>query len=69
MYRTKSYLDDENKNFILRKIPDFFAKIDSMSLKLGDIVTIKETIHTGNVREKLIINESINNQCKKSIVW
>ncbi|WP_239679669.1 Eco57I restriction-modification methylase domain-containing protein [Brachyspira hyodysenteriae] len=61
----KSYLDDENKNFILRKIPDFFAKIDSMSLKLGDIVTIKETIHTGNVREKLIINESINNQCKK----
>ena len=61
----KSYLDDENKNFILRKIPDFFAKIDSMSLKLGDIVSIKETIHTGNVREKLIINESINNKCKK----
>ena len=59
------YLEDPNKNFILKKMPIFFDKIEQLSIKLGDIATIKETIHTGNIRNKLITDREENETCKK----
>ncbi len=59
------FMADINKNFIIKEIPQFFAKIEKISDKLGDIATIKETIHTGNIREKLITDNYENKLCKK----
>ncbi|PKP12245.1 MAG: restriction endonuclease subunit M [Bacteroidetes bacterium HGW-Bacteroidetes-3] len=42
----------------------FINKIESNSTPLINLVTITETIHTGNIREKLIVNEYINSNCK-----
>ena len=61
----KIFENDRNKNFVIKDKPLWLEKIDSISIKLGDICSIKETIHTGNVREKLIVNEEIDSSCKK----
>jgi len=53
------------QNFALKNTPDFFEKIEKVSARLGEIASIKETIHTGNVREKLIVNEKLDENCKK----
>jgi len=52
-------------NFVIKNEPILLKKIETVSEKLGDIVTIKETIHTGNVRAKLIVDKPIDNSCKK----
>jgi len=57
--------NNQKKVFTLKKLPTFFKKIERLSVKLGEIATIKETIHTGNVRSKLIVDAKIDNTCKK----
>ncbi|RTY88426.1 Eco57I restriction-modification methylase domain-containing protein [Flavobacterium sp. RSP15] len=42
----------------------FIEKLSRNSLSLINICSITETIHTGNVREKLIIDEKLNSKCK-----
>ena len=44
---------------------EFIKKIEDNSVRLGDIATIKETIHTGNVRSKLIVDENLMKIAKK----
>lgn len=53
------------KNFVIKDEIPFFSKIDEKSERLGDIATIKETIHTGNVRAKLIVDQKVDETCKK----
>jgi hypothetical protein len=53
------------KNFVVKEELEFLKKIEDISVRLGEIATIKETIHTGNVRKKLIVDEKIDNSCKK----
>ncbi|MCK9281659.1 MAG: Eco57I restriction-modification methylase domain-containing protein [Melioribacteraceae bacterium] len=53
------------KNFIIKIIPQFFEKFETNTAKLGDIASIKETIHTGNIRDKLIGNKYINDNSKR----
>ncbi|MEA3464235.1 MAG: TaqI-like C-terminal specificity domain-containing protein [Patescibacteria group bacterium] len=55
----------QTKNFTIKKKPKFFKRIGNKSVMLGDIATIKETIHTGNVRNKLIVDNKIDDTCKK----
>ncbi|PIR12948.1 hypothetical protein COV49_03750, partial [Candidatus Falkowbacteria bacterium CG11_big_fil_rev_8_21_14_0_20_39_10] len=55
----------QHKNFTIKKVPGFFKNIEKKSVKLGDIATIKETIHTGNIREKLVVAKKEDNTCKK----
>jgi len=55
----------ETKNFIIKNEPSFLAKVENLSNKLGEIVVIKETIHTGNIRQKLIVDKPIDKTCKK----
>ncbi len=55
----------KDKNLTVKKDPKLFKQIEDKSVQLGKIVTIKETIHTGNVRDKLIVKEKIDNNCKK----
>ncbi|MDD4271338.1 MAG: TaqI-like C-terminal specificity domain-containing protein [Patescibacteria group bacterium] len=57
--------NSSTKNFTVKKEIDFLTKMESASEKLGDIATIKETIHTGNVRNKLITDKKDNDNCKK----
>lgn len=40
-------------------------KIEKDSISLFQIADLTETIHTGNVRDKLIVYEKINDNCKK----
>ncbi|MFA5211559.1 MAG: TaqI-like C-terminal specificity domain-containing protein [Patescibacteria group bacterium] len=60
-----AFENNKGKTFTLKTFPTFFDKIEKVSTKLGEIATIKETIHTGNVRNKLIVDEKIDNNCKK----
>ena len=53
------------KNFVLKTELPFLKKIENSSAKLGDIAVIKETIHTGNIREKLIVDKPEDKTCKK----
>lgn len=53
------------KNFVVKEELEFLKKIEGISVRLGEITTIKETIHTGNVRKKLIVDEKIDDSCKK----
>lgn len=46
----------ENPNSIL-------DKLDNIETKLGNLCIIKEAIHTGNIREKIIVNNTINGNC------
>lgn len=55
----------ETKNFVIKQEPVFFQRIEAESLRLGDVVTIKETIHTGNIRNKLIEDSAVDHTCKK----
>lgn len=57
--------NSETKNFVLKKDLEFLKNIENKSIKLGEIATIKETIHTGNVRNKLVIDSKIDENCKK----
>lgn len=42
-----------------------FSKIEARTKKLGEIATIKETVHTGNIREKLISSSKSGTTFKK----
>jgi hypothetical protein len=53
----------ERKNFILKNEPEFIKRVLLECFKLGDIATIKETIHTGNIRSKLIVDNKVNENC------
>ena len=57
--------NSDAKNFTLKEENEFIKKIEDNSVRLGDIATIKETIHTGNVRSKLIVDEKLDENCKK----
>jgi len=57
--------NSQTKNFVIKKELKFLKDIERKSVKLGEIATIKETIHTGNVRDKLIVDEKIDETCKK----
>ncbi|MDR1140479.1 MAG: Eco57I restriction-modification methylase domain-containing protein, partial [Planctomycetaceae bacterium] len=59
------YKHSINNSFILRVFPAFFKRINSQSIKLGEIASIKETIHTGNIRDKLVTNKKSSTACKK----
>jgi hypothetical protein len=59
------YKNNINNSFILRVLPTFFKRINSQSTQLGDIASIKETIHTGNIRDKLVTNKKSSVACKK----
>jgi len=52
-------LDTDKEKFSL------FKKIQENTVKLGDIAIIKETVHTGNMREKLVVYSKLNEKCKK----
>lgn len=57
--------NSETKNFVIKKETGFLKEIETRSVKLGEVATIKETIHTGNVRNKLIVDAKIDENCKK----
>jgi methylase of polypeptide subunit release factors len=57
--------NSDTKNFVIKEEMKFLKDIENKSVKLGEIATIKETIHTGNVRKKLIADEKIDETCKK----
>lgn len=40
------------------------GKIEQDTIALINLTSITETIHTGNIREKLIINDKVNDNCK-----
>ncbi len=42
-------------------------KLDSQSLALGNILEIHEGVHSGNIREKLFLNQPVSKNCKKLI--
>lgn len=42
-------------------------KIDSSSVTLNELCEMKDGIHTGNVRDKLLLNNKINENCKKLV--
>ncbi|MDD4995615.1 MAG: TaqI-like C-terminal specificity domain-containing protein [Patescibacteria group bacterium] len=54
-----------HKNFTIKNEPGYFKRIEAASVKFGNIATIKETIHTGNIRDKLVVDEQIDKKCKK----
>lgn len=62
IYDLTIYKDTKENNILLEKMT-----IDSV--KLINLVSITETIHTWNIREKLIINTKINDNCKKLLRW
>jgi len=49
---------DKNKIALIKKLME-------QSIPLGDITVIKETVHTGNIRDKLIKTSEINSKTKK----
>lgn len=53
------------KNFTIKEDVPLLSKIEKQSEKLGDITTIKETIHTGNIRSKLVVDSEVDKKCKK----
>ena len=55
----------KDKNLTVKKDSKFLRQIKDKSVQLGEIATIKETIHTGNIRDKLIVNKKVDNACKK----
>jgi hypothetical protein len=57
--------NSETKNFVIKEEIKLLKEIELKSLKLGEVATIKETIHTGNVRSKLIVDSKIDENCKK----
>jgi len=56
-YKFNLYFDKQNIS--LKK------KLDSSSIKLGELLEIHEGIHSGNIRDKLFIDSSISNDCQK----
>ena len=57
--------NSQTKNFVIKKELKFLKDVEKRSVKLGEIATIKETIHTGNIRNKLIVDKKIDETCKK----
>jgi adenine-specific DNA-methyltransferase len=64
----KSLLQKEGYEFDINEdktaIP-ILDKITKQSIKLGDLAVIKETVHTGNVRDKILVTTRINPFCNK----
>ncbi len=59
---------DKNFTFNLSIMDSrLIEKIKSDSISLGDICEIREAIHTGNIREKVLFNQKKNEACKKVI--
>ncbi len=56
-YKFNLYFDKQNI--------DLKKKLDSSSIKLGELLEIHEGIHSGNIREKLFIDPPISKNCKK----
>jgi type I restriction-modification system DNA methylase subunit len=61
----KTLQDSTKNNFILKTSSDLILKIERVAINLNNIVSIKETIHTGNVRNKLVVNKKLDSTCKK----
>lgn len=49
---------DKNRLLLLKKMQE-------NTKLLGDIALIKETVHTGNIREKLVVESKIDEKCKE----
>lgn len=62
--RQIEYKSDPNKNIVLKNKLSFLNKIEESSIKLGEICSIKETIHTGNIRNKLITDKTTSKNSK-----
>lgn len=64
----KSFLKSPNLIFSInftREITRILDKVNDSSLVLEDLCEMKDGIHTGNVREKLILDNKANDQCKR----
>ncbi|KAG2476770.1 MAG: putative Type II site-specific deoxyribonuclease [Nitrosopumilales archaeon] len=59
--KNKDYIFNINVDKTQSKL---LEKIQLNTMPLGNF-TIKETVHTGNIRDKLIVEKKINNNCKK----
>ena len=62
------FLEDTDYSFNIRLDNDkisLIKKLKEDTVSLGDIVVIKETVHTGNIRDKLITNSKIDSKTKK----
>ncbi len=60
----------ENEGFVFNISVDkerlpLLKNIQKHAVKLGDIAIIKETVHTGNIRKKLVVHSKLNEKCKK----
>jgi len=63
-----NFSKDRNFIFNLNIIDSgLIEKIKSNSVSLGDICEIREAIHTGNIREKVLFDQKKNEACKKVI--
>jgi len=49
------------------EVTKILDKVNSESLPLGEKCEMKDGIHTGNVREKLILDQKKNEECKKLV--
>ncbi len=66
--KQKTFLENEGFVFNVstnKSETKLLDKIYMNAEKLGDIAIIKETVHTGNIREKLISNSKINDNYRK----
>jgi len=64
----KLFFETEGYNFNIyldKKKLNLKKTLDSISYKLGDLLEIHEGIHSGNIRDKLFLNEPTTANCKK----
>jgi len=68
--RQSVFRDIPNFIFSLYLSDDIYSiikKIQSDCIKLGDMVWMRDGVHTGNVKEKLIVNRKLTPDCKPMI--
>ncbi|RLG20352.1 hypothetical protein DRN67_00160 [Candidatus Micrarchaeota archaeon] len=66
--KQSEFLENEGAVFKItfnKEESSILTKLDHDCVKLGEIVTIKETIHTGNIRRKLILDSREGTSSKK----
>jgi len=72
VYQIKQSFFHETPNLVFSidvtaETTSILEKISSSSVALKEICEMKDGIHTGNVRDKLILDNKINKNCKKLI--